>query len=239
MGHKTHPKSFRLGIIKDWSAKWLVSKKELPIILEEDIKIREYLNKKLRNTYIAEIVIERLENNININIKTARPGLIIGRGGKGVEDLKKELEKIINKHRKEKKYNLNYNLSINIEEIKNPTANAAIVAQGIASAIEKRMPYRRVMKKAIEEAKQNKEVKGIKIKVSGRLNGAEIARTEWLDWGCMPLQTLRADIDYAEATAFCTYGTIGIKVWIYKGEVFLKDKKKEKANDVEIKPENK
>lgn len=233
MGHKTHPKSFRLGIIKDWSAKWLVSKKDLPIILEEDVKIREYLNKKLRSAYVAEIVIERLENNINITIKTARPGLIIGRGGKGVEDLKKALEKIINKHRREKKYPLNYALTINIEEVKNPMANAAIVAQSIASAIEKRMPYRRVIKKAIEEAKQNKEVKGIKVKVSGRLNGAEIARTEWLDWGSMPLQTIRADIDYAEATAFCTYGTIGIKVWIYKGEVFLKDKKKEKVVEKE------
>lgn len=233
MGHKTHPKSFRLGITKDWSAKWLVSKKNLPVILEENVKIREYLNKKLKTAYLAEIIIEELGNNINITIKTARPGLIIGRGGKGVEDLKKDLEKIINRHRREKKYPLNYSLSINIEEVKNPSANAAIVAQSIASAIEKRMPYRRVIKKAIEEAKQSKEVKGIKVKVSGRLNGAEIARTEWLDWGAMPLQTVRADIDYSEATAFCTYGTIGVKVWIYKGEIFLKDKKKEEIVEKE------
>jgi len=231
MGQKIHPKSFRLGIIKDWNARWLVTKKELPIILEEDVKIRNYLNKKLKNAYVANIEIERLENNINIIIKTARPGIIIGRGGKGVEELKKELERIINRHRHEKKYPLNHVLSISIEEVKNPTANAAVVAQAIASAIEKRMPYRRLMKKAIEDARRNKEVKGIKIKISGRLNGVEIARSEWLDWGAMPLQTIRADIDYGEATAYCTYGTIGIKVWIYKGEIFLKEKKKKELAD--------
>lgn len=124
---------------------------------------------------------------------------------------------------------MNYVLNITIEEVKNPTANAAIVAQSIASSIEKRMPYRRLMKKAIEDAKQNKDVKGIKVKLSGRLNGAEIARSEWLDWGAMPLQTIRADIDYGEATAFCTYGTVGVKVWIYKGEIFDKDKNKNKT----------
>ncbi len=227
MGQKIHPKAFRLGVTKDWSAHWLVSKKDLPIILEEDFKIRNFLNNKLRTAYISEIIIERLENNINIIIKTARPGIIIGRGGKGVEDLKKELEKIINKHRRQKKYPLDHNLTINIEEVKNPTADASIVAQSIAFSIEKRMPYRKVIKKAIEDARRNKEVKGIKIKLSGRLNGAEIARSEWLDWGAMPLQTLRADIDYSEATAHCTYGTIGIKVWIYKGEIFTKDKIKD------------
>jgi small subunit ribosomal protein S3 len=226
MGQKIHPKSFRLGYTKDWSAHWFVSKKNLPIILEEDVKIRKFLNNKLKTAYVSEIIIERLENNINIIIKTARPGVIIGRGGKGIEDLKKELEKIIIKHRQEKKYSLNHNLSINIEEVKNPTADAAIIAQSIAFAIEKRTPYRKVMKKAIEDAKHIKDVKGIKIKLSGRLNGAEIARTEWLDWGAMPLQTLRADIDYSEATAHCTYGTIGIKVWVYKGEIFSKDKTK-------------
>ncbi len=226
MGQKIHPKSFRLGYTKDWSAHWFVAKKNLPIILEEDIKIRKFLNNKLKIAYVSEIIIERLENNINVIIKTARPGVIIGRGGKGIEDLKKELEKIIIKHRQEKKYPLNHNLSINIEEVKNPTADASIIAQSIAFAIEKRTPYRKVMKKAIEDAKHIKDVKGIKIKLSGRLNGAEIARTEWLDWGAMPLQTLRADIDYSEATAHCTYGTIGIKVWVYKGEIFSKDKTK-------------
>lgn len=229
MGQKVHPKSFRLGINKNWSERWLTSKKTRPLILEEDLKIREFINKKLKNAYIADIEIERLENNINVIIKTARPGVIIGRGGKGVEDLKKQIEKIIQRHRKEKKHPLNYVLNITIEEVKNPTANAAIVAQSIASSIEKRMPYRRLMKKAIEDAKQNKDVKGIKVKLSGRLNGAEIARSEWLDWGAMPLQTIRADIDYGEATAFCTYGTVGVKVWIYKGEIFDKDKNKNKT----------
>ncbi|HPD55286.1 MAG: 30S ribosomal protein S3 [Candidatus Paceibacterota bacterium] len=232
MGQKIHPKSFRLGINKNWSERWLASKKTRPIILEEDVKIRNFLNKKLRNALMADVEIERLENNINLIIKTARPGVIIGRGGKGIEDLKKEVEKIIRRHRKERKYPLNYVLNISIEEVKNPTANAAIVAQSIAASIEKRMPYRRLMKKAIEDAKQNKEVKGIKIKLSGRLNGVEIARSEWLDWGAMPLQTIRADIDYSEATAFCTYGTIGIKVWIYKGEIFDKNKNKEGISEM-------
>ncbi len=232
MGQKIHPKSFRLGYTKDWSAHWFVSKKNLPIILEEDVKIRKFLNNKLKTAYVSEIIIERLENNINVIIKTARPGVIIGRGGKGIEDLKKELEKIIIKHRQEKKYPLDHNLSISIEEVKNPTADAAIIAQSIAFAIEKRTPYRKVMKKAIEDAKNVKDVKGIKIKLSGRLNGAEIARTEWLDWGAMPLQTLRADIDYSEATAHCTYGTIGIKVWVYKGEIFSKDKTKKEIGSL-------
>ena len=220
MGQKVNPKSLRLGISKNWDSRWLVSKKNLPLTLEEDFKIRSYLSKSLKNAGLENIRIERLGSNIKVNVAAARPGVIIGRGGKGIEKVKNELDKIIKKHRAENKIKDNYNLNIDIEEIKKPNSSAAIVAQGIAENIEKRMPFRRTMKKTIEQVSQQKEVQGIKIKISGRLDGAEISRREWLDWGKMPLQTLRADIDYAEARAHCSYGTVGIKVWIYKGEVF-------------------
>jgi len=220
MGQKVNPKSLRLGITKNWDSRWLVSKKNFPLTLEEDFKIRSYLTKSLKNAGLESVRIERLGSNVKVNVAAARPGVIIGRGGKGIEKAKNELDKIIKKHRTENKIKNNYNLNIDIEEIKKPNSSAAIVAQGIAENIEKRMPFRRTMKKTIEQVSQQKEVQGIKIKMSGRLDGAEISRREWLDWGKMPLQTLRADIDYAEATAHCSYGTVGIKVWIYKGEVF-------------------
>jgi len=220
MGQKIHPKSLRLGIIKDWDSRWFSKKKNLPFILEEDFKIRQYLGRALKSATIEKIEIERLGSNINVTIAAARPGVIIGRGGKGAEKAKKDLDKIIQKHRREKKIKDNYVLNINIEEVRKPNLSAPIVAQMIAENIEKRIPYRRAMKKAIEMVSQQKEAKGVKVKISGRLDGAEISRREWLDWGKMLLQTLRADIDYAEARAHCTYGTVGIKVWIYKGEVF-------------------
>jgi small subunit ribosomal protein S3 len=222
MGQKINPKSLRIGIIKDWDSKWFTNKKLTPIILEEDFKIREYLDKKLKGANVASIGIERLGTSVNINIFTARPGVIIGRGGEGVGKIKTDLEKIIKKHRKEYKVGAIPGIHVNIEEVKSPMSSATIVGQMVAESIEKRMPYRRTMKKMIEQVTQNKEVKGLKIKLSGRLDGAEISRSEWLDWGKMPLQTLRADIDYAKVRARCTYGTIGIKVWIYKGEVFNK-----------------
>jgi len=222
MGQKINPKTLRIGIIKDWDSKWFTNKKLTPVILEEDFKIREYLEKKLKTASVASIGIERLGTNANINIFTARPGMIIGRGGEEVSKIKADLEKIVKKHRKEYKVNIIPAIHLNIEEVKSPMSSATIVGQMIAESIEKRMPYRRTMKKMIEQITQNKEVKGLKIKLSGRLDGAEISRSEWLDWGKMPLQTLRADIDYAKVRARCTYGTIGIKVWIYKGEVFNK-----------------
>jgi len=222
MGQKINPKTLRIGIIKDWDSKWFTNKKLTPIILEEDFKIREYLDKKLKTANVASIGIERLGTNVNINIFTARPGMIIGRGGEEVVKIKANLEKIVKNHRKEYKVSAIPAIHLNIEEVKSPMASATIVGQMIAESIEKRMPYRRTMKKMIEQVTQNKDVKGLKIKLSGRLDGAEISRSEWLDWGKMPLQTLRADIDYAKVRARCTYGTIGIKVWIYKGEVFNK-----------------
>jgi small subunit ribosomal protein S3 len=220
MGQKVNPKSLRLGIIKTWDSRWLVNKKNFPSMLEEDFKIRRYVLKALKTAGIENLEIERLGSNLKVTISAARPGIVIGRGGKEIERIKKELDEIVKKHRLEKKIKTNYNLNINIEEVKKPNSSAAIVAQGIAENIEKRMPYRRVMKKAIEQVSQQKEAKGIKIKMSGRLDGAEISRREWLDWGKMPLQTLRADVDYAEAKAHCTYGIVGIKVWIYKGDIF-------------------
>jgi len=222
MGQKINPKSLRIGIIKDWDSKWFTNKKLTPVMLEEDFKIREYLDKRLKTANVETIGIERLGTNLNVNIFTARPGMIIGRGGEEVVKIKADLEKIIKKHRKEYKVEAIPALHLNIEEVKSPMASATIVGQMVAESIEKRMPYRRTMKKMIEQVTQNKDVKGLKIKLSGRLDGAEISRSEWLDWGKMPLQTLRADIDYAKVRARCTYGTIGIKVWIYKGEVFNK-----------------
>ena len=222
MGQKINPKSLRIGIIKDWDSKWFTNKKLTPIMLEEDFKIREYLDKRLKAANVETISVERLGSNLNVNIFTARPGMIIGRGGEEVTKIKADLEKIIKKHRKEYKVGVIPALHLNIEEVKSPMSSATIVGQMIAENIEKRMPYRRTIKKMIEQVSQNKEVKGVKIKLSGRLDGAEISRSEWLDWGKMPLQTLRADVDYAKTRARCTYGTIGIKVWVYKGEVFNK-----------------
>ena len=211
MSHKVHPKAFRLKEATDWSSRWLSTKK-LPQYLEEDFRIREFLDKKLRDCAIQNIEIERFSGRVNIIINSARPGLIIGRGGRGAEDLKKELERILKKKEGE--------LKVEIREIKNPWSSASLASQWIAQQIERRFPHRRVMKQALEKIMANKEVKGVRIEVSGRLGGAEIARREWLRKGRLPLQTLRAIIDYARAEAFCTYGVIGVKVWIYKGEKF-------------------
>lgn len=214
MTHKVHPKIFRVKEITDWDSRWL-SKKKLPEYLEEDFKIRKFLKKKLKDAALERIEIERFSGKINIIINSARPGLIIGRGGKGAEDIKKELEKILSlpKERKQE-------LKIEIREIKNPWASAALAGQWIAQQIEKRVRFRRVIKQALEKIMANKEVKGARIEISGRLDGNEIARREWLKKGRLPRQTLRAVIDYTQAEAYCTYGVVGIKVWIYKGEKF-------------------
>lgn len=211
MTHKVHPKSFRLKNSEDWSSRWL-SKKSTPQLLEEDYKIRTYLKKKLKDCSVESIEIERFAGKTNVIINSARPGLIIGRGGKGAEDLKKDVEKVLGGLKKE--------LRIEIREIKNVWMSSSLAGQWIAQQIEKRMPHRRVMKQAMEKIMANKDVKGAKIEMSGRLGGAEIARREWLKKGQLPLQTLRAVIDYTLTEALCTYGIIGIKVWIYKGEKF-------------------
>jgi len=215
MGQKVHPYVFRIKNIYNWKSRWL-NRKKYREFLKQDVLLRDLIMKKLSSAGIKDIEIERLANSITILIQTARPGLVIGRGGEGVESLKKELEKIIRQENPKEKINL----KLEIQEIRKPETEAAIIAKSMAEQIEKRVPYRRVLKRALAKIMENKEVKGAKVQVKGRLDGAEIARTEWLKEGRLPLQSLRANIDYAQATAYTTYGTVGIKVWIYKGEVF-------------------
>lgn len=213
MSHRVHPKVFRIRRIGDWDTRGFY--KNAAQELEEDFRIREYIGKKLNKIGIEKVEIERFPSKINVIISTARPGLIIGRGGEGVEKLKKELENKIIKLSAEKK-----SLKIEIKEIKNPWTSAGLSAQWIAQQLEKRVPFRRVLKQGLSKIAANKEAKGVRIEIAGRLNGVEIARKEWLGQGRLPRQTIRADIDYARAEANCSYGVIGIKVWIYKGEKF-------------------
>ncbi len=220
MGQKIRPNLLRLGINQGWRASWMPKKHKFGASLEEDSLIRKTISAKVKNAGVDKILIERTGNNCRISIKVARPGLIIGRGGKGIEDLTNSIKKKIKDLRQKNKIKEMPNININIEELKRSEISSAIVAQNIAWDIEKRLRYRRVLKKYVDQVMQNREVKGVKIKLSGRLNGAEISRREQLARGKLPLQTLRANIDYGETTAFCTYGTIGIKVWIYKGEIF-------------------
>ncbi len=225
MGHKVNPTVFRIGQTTDWKSRWF-SKRNYNIFLGQDLTIREWLQKKLAKAGLDRVEIERSANQINAIIFTARPGLIIGRGGAGVEALRKELQKKLNKISRGQQ---TPEVKLSIEEIRDANSRAAVVAGMIAEQIEKRMPYRRVLKQFLEKISQTKGVQGVKIVLGGRLDGAEISRREWLYKGKIPLQTLRADIDYATATAFTTYGTVGIKVWIYKGEIF--EKKKEEPKD--------
>ena len=216
MGQKIHPKSFRLGVKIGWSSRWYPGKGgKFGKYLEEDEAIRKAINSKISQAGISAVEIERTAGSIRVFIKAAKPGIIIGRGGKGIEELSKEIIKSIKKIKESKTAP---SVSVNVEELKRTELSAQYVGQQIAWDLEKRMPFRRTLKKYIESVMQNKEVRGVKINVSGRLDGAEIARREWLSRGSLPLQTLRADIDYGQVTAICSYGTIGIKVWIYKGE---------------------
>lgn len=216
MSHKVHPKSFRIRGNEDWNVRGFYGKK-MPQYLEEDFLIKDFLTTKLKEASVAGIEIEHSANKVNIIIETARPGLLIGRGGGGVDALKTEVEK---KVQKKLKIATKREIKIEIREVKNPWISAALVGQMAAQQIEKRIPFRQVMKKSIERVISNREVKGIRMEFAGRLNGIEIARREWLSQGRMPRNTLRADIDFAQEEAHCTYGKIGIKVWIYKGEKF-------------------
>jgi len=215
MGQKVNPHGLRIGIIKDWDTKWYASKKDFSSFLVEDFKLRKFIKKKLYIAGIARIEIERAAAKIKINIHTAKPCIIIGKQGAGIEALRKELEKMTGK-----------SVLLNITEIKTPELNAQLVAESIAAQLEKRISFRRAMKQAMSRT-MKLGAKGIKTQVSGRLGGAEIARTEHYHEGTIPLQTLRADIDYGFAEADTTYGKIGVKVWIYKGEV-LPSKKKDR-----------
>ncbi|MEK7464272.1 MAG: 30S ribosomal protein S3 [Patescibacteria group bacterium] len=223
MAQKIKPNTFRLGITLPWSSQWFF-KRTLRFFLEEDHLVREIIRDKILAAGIAGIDIQRTNDTIRVSIKAGRPGLIIGRGGKGIDELKTALHKAVSALRKKNKVLKPFNLNLNVEELKRSDVSAAIVAQQMAFDIEKRLPYRSVVKRNLESMKQNRGVQGAKIKMSGRLNGGEIARVDQLSFGKMPLQTLRADIDYGEATAFNSYGTVGIKVWIYKGEVFNEKK---------------
>jgi small subunit ribosomal protein S3 len=205
MGQKVHPIGFRLGITRTWDSRWY-SKKDYAKLLHEDIKLRRYLKEKLYGAGISKIDIERAASKVKINVHTARPGIVIGKKGAGVESLKADVQKLSSNE-----------ILLNIIEVKKPEANATLIAENVASQLEKRVAFRRAMKKCMTAAfKQG--IKGIKIRVSGRLGGAEIARTEWYSEDSVPLHTLRANIDYGTAEAHTTYGIIGVKTWVYHGE---------------------
>ena len=238
MTHKVHPKAYRIKEINDWDTRGYY--KEPAQYLEEDFIIREFLKKKIGKIGVEKIEIERFPNKLTVIVFSARPGLIIGRGGEGIERLKKELKQEIAKKyktlldeeeketKKEKDKKSSFakasedkkEIKIEIREIKDYWTSANLSGQWMAQGLEKRIPYRRVLKQALSKILAHKEIQGARVEVSGRLNGAEIARREWVSAGKLPRQTIRADIDYAKTEAYCTYGVIGIKVWIYKGEKF-------------------
>lgn len=207
MGQKVNPVGLRIGVIRDWESKWYADK-DFGDLLMEDVKIREFLKNKLKEAAVSKIEIERAANRVNVTIHTAKPGIVIGKGGSEVEVLRGQLTKLTNGKK----------VHINISEIKNPEMDAILVAESIAQQLERRVSFRRAMKQAMQRT-QRAGAKGIKTSVSGRLGGAEIARQEGYSEGTVPLHTLRADIDYGTAEAHTTYGRIGVKVWIYRGEV--------------------
>ena len=207
MGQKVNPNGFRLGISKKQNANWYAKGKDFSSNLIQDLKVRDHLNTKLKNSSISKIELERTADTFIVNIHTARPGIIIGKRGEEIENLKKAVEKIVKGPSQ-----------INIKEVKNPDLDAQILAEGVAQQLEKRVMFRRAMKRTVQSALRQ-SAKGVRIEVSGRLNGAEIARTEWYREGRVPLHTLRADIDYGTAEALTTYGIIGVKVWVYRGEI--------------------
>lgn len=207
MGQKVHPTGIRLGIVKDWSSKWYVDSKKYADYLNMDLAVREFLRKKLRQASVSRIQIERPANNARIIIHTARPGIVIGKKGEDIESLRKQVSRL-----------MGVPVQISVEEIRKPELDAYLVAESVAGQLERRIMFRRAMKRAVTNA-MRLGAQGIKIHVAGRLNGAEIARSEWYREGRVPLHTLRADIDYGLAEAKTTYGVIGVKVWIFKGEV--------------------
>ena len=219
MSHNVHPYSHRLGIIRDWKSRWFGMNKQYRDYLKTDILIRQFLEKRLKGMYVSGIEMERSQKAFRIVIKTSRPGMIIGRSGEGAtklrNDIIKKLQAIGVKNNEE--------LKIDIEEVKSPESNAAIVVQMIAEGLEKRMPFRRVMKQTVEKVMANRDAQGVKIYLGGRLGGADMARSEVLKKGRIPLQTFRADIDYAIGRATIPQGDLGIKVWIYKGDIFASD----------------
>lgn len=221
MSKKVHPYAHRMVILRDWKSRWFATDKNYSDFLKADIFIKDHLTKKLKNSFVSVIEIERSRNGVRVIIKTSRPGVIIGRQGEGAKKLKEELVKMMKKNN----IVVPEDLKVDITEVSNPDADAKIVALSIVEGFEKRMPFRRVLKQTLEKIMAVREVKGAKILIGGRLNGADMARTEYVKKGSIPLQTFRADVDFARERANMSYGVIGIKVWIYKGEIFDKDKK--------------
>ena len=221
MTHVVHPYAHRLGIIRDWKSRWFVrDRKQFKEYFKADTVIREWLKKRLKGMYVADIEMERGAGTLRIIVKTARPGMLIGRSGEGVQKLHKEIAKQM----RALKLTEMPEVKLDIEEIRNPEANAQIVAEMVAESLEKRMPFRRVLKQTIEKVIANRDVKGVRIALAGRIGGAEMSRNEQIKRGRVPLQTLRADIEFARTEAYLAYtGLVGIKVWIYKGEIFDTD----------------
>ena len=211
MGQKVNPVGFRLGVNRGWDSLWYAKKKQFGKNLIEDFKIREYIKKNAKNSGVSKIMIERSSKKCFVTIHTSRPGFVIGKKGSDIEKIKKNISKLTN-----------HEITLNIKEIKKPELNSYLVAENVSQQLIKRISFRRAMKRAIQSALRV-GAKGIKICVSGRLGGNEIARSEWIREGSVPLHTLRADVDYAESEALTTYGIIGVKVWIYKGEIFRKE----------------
>lgn len=218
MTHTVHPYSHRLGIIRDWKSRWFGVKNKYKDFLKSDVLLRGYLEKKMRGMYVANIEMERGEKVLRIIIETSRPGVIIGRSGDGAVKLKNDIVSFLNKN----KLSSGGEVKVDIKEVKSPESNAQIVAQMIADGLEKRLPFRRVGKQMMDKVVANRDVQGVKIELSGRLGGATMARKEKMKKGRIPLQTFRADVDFARYEARLPYGGLGIKVWIYKGEIFAK-----------------
>ena len=220
MSHTVHPYSHRLGILRDWKSRWFSPKGKYQEFLRGDVLIRKFLDKKLKGFFVADIEVERSQKDLRIIVSTSRPGMIIGRQGDGATKLREEVKKLLIKH---KLLDPKMEIKLDIKEIRSPESNAVIVGQMVVEGLEKRLPFRRVMKSTLEKVMANRDVKGVRILCGGRLGGATMSRTEDRKLGRIPLQTFRADVDYACVRAIMPYGTIGVKVWIYKGDIFEKD----------------
>jgi small subunit ribosomal protein S3 len=227
MTHIVHPYAHRLGIIRDWKSRWFGAKDDFKKSLKADVLIRKFLDKRLRGSYVAGIEIERNAKTFRILVKTARPGMVIGRAGEGSVKLKNDILK------EAARLNLDIpkDFKLDIEEVRSPESSALVVSEMVAEGLEKRLPFRMVLKQTIEKVMANRDVKGARIAISGRLGGAEMARYEQIRRGGIPLQTFRADIDFAKNTARLPYGAIGVKVWIYKGQIFADSKKKHSSTN--------
>lgn len=225
MSHHVHPYAHRLGILRDWKSRWFADTGLYQRYLKGDVLLREYLEKRLRGMHVAEIEMERSDKLWKVVIKTARPGMVIGRSGEGMTKLRKDIQSKVARL----ELAMPKEFKLEVEEIRSPESNAAIVGQMVAEGLEKRMPFKRVIKQSLEKVMANRDVKGARIAISGRLGGADMSRREHVRAGNIPLQTLRADVEFSREKAYLPYGVIGIQVWIYKGEVFAKEDDKKRT----------